>query len=112
MIHKWHIWYDFLKPVLSRMVGKKYGCCDKIRNCKRCLKMKRIKPRPIILSVNEAIGVFEGREIVFCKDCVFGRPDKYRRGEYICSHFFEQMRANDYCSKGQYTGEPKTCGSD
>lgn len=37
MIHKWHIWYDFLEPMLNRIVGKKYGCCDKIRNCKRCL---------------------------------------------------------------------------
>lgn len=73
--------------------------------------MKRIKPRPIVLSVNEVLGVFEGREIVFCKDCVFGRPDKYR-GKYICELFNKPMQANDYCSKGQYTGEPKTCGLD
>ena len=44
MIHKWHIWYDFLKPMLSRIVGKKYSCCDKIRNCKRCLvKMDKVE---------------------------------------------------------------------
>lgn len=44
MIHKWHIWYDFLEPMLNRIVGKKYGCCDKIRNCKRCLvKMNEVE---------------------------------------------------------------------
>lgn len=55
MVHKWHIWYDFLKPVLSRMVGKKYGCCDKIRNCKRCLaKMDKEEYKKYKFSLNGA----------------------------------------------------------
>lgn len=36
MIHKYNFWNDFLLPLLNKIVGKKYGCCDKIRNCRKC----------------------------------------------------------------------------
>lgn len=36
MKHKFSLWYDFILPILNKIVGKKYGCCDKIRNCHKC----------------------------------------------------------------------------
>lgn len=34
--HKFNLWYDLLLPILNKVVGKKYGCCDKIKNCHKC----------------------------------------------------------------------------
>ena len=36
MKHKFNLWHDFLLPILNKIVGKKYGCCDKIKNCHKC----------------------------------------------------------------------------
>jgi hypothetical protein len=38
MKHKINIWYDFLLPVINKLIGKKYSCCDKIRNCHKCCR--------------------------------------------------------------------------
>lgn len=38
MKHKFNLYYDLIYPILCKVVGKTYGCCDKIRNCKRCCK--------------------------------------------------------------------------
>ena len=40
MKHRFNIWYDLLLPMFNRIVGKEHGCCDKIRNCKKCLAKK------------------------------------------------------------------------
>jgi hypothetical protein len=36
MKHRFNLWYDLLLPILNKIVGKKYGCCGKIKNCHRC----------------------------------------------------------------------------
>ena len=38
MIHKFNIYLDLVYPVLAKIVGKRYGCCDKLRNCTRCIR--------------------------------------------------------------------------
>lgn len=36
MIHRFNLWYDLIRPLLWKIVGHKYGCCDKIKNCAKC----------------------------------------------------------------------------
>lgn len=36
MIHKFDLWTDLLRPLLCKVVGHKYDCCDRIKNCTRC----------------------------------------------------------------------------
>ena len=38
MRHKFNLWRDGIYPILSKLVGKRYGCCGKLRNCTRCIK--------------------------------------------------------------------------
>ena len=38
MIHKFSFWRDVLYPLLCKLIGKKYGCCDRLKNCARCIK--------------------------------------------------------------------------
>lgn len=36
MEHKFNFWNDFILPALYKIVGKKYSCCNKIKNCHKC----------------------------------------------------------------------------
>lgn len=36
MKHKFNLWNDWIYPILAKIVGKKYGCCGKLKNCHRC----------------------------------------------------------------------------
>lgn len=36
MRHGFNIWYDLIRPAIFRLVGHKYGCCDKVKNCSKC----------------------------------------------------------------------------
>lgn len=36
MKHKFSFWDDWIYPVLAKIVGKKYGCCEKLKNCHKC----------------------------------------------------------------------------
>lgn len=38
MKHKFNFYYDAIYPFLCRLLGKRYSCCAKIRNCKKCIK--------------------------------------------------------------------------
>lgn len=38
MIHRYNLWLDTIYPLLCKIVGKRYGCCDKIKNCTRCIR--------------------------------------------------------------------------
>lgn len=38
MKHKYNIWLDTIRPLISKIIGKRYGCCDKLKNCTRCIK--------------------------------------------------------------------------
>lgn len=37
MEHDFNIWLDFLKPLIQKITGHRYGCCQGFRNCRRCL---------------------------------------------------------------------------
>jgi hypothetical protein len=43
MKHKFNFWNDFIAPALYKIVGKKYGCCDKIKNCHNCCRRNGYK---------------------------------------------------------------------
>ena len=36
MKHRFNLWYNFLLPIMNKIVGKKYGCCGNLKNCHRC----------------------------------------------------------------------------
>lgn len=38
MKHKFNLYRDLIYPFLSKIVGKRYGCCDKLKNCEKCLR--------------------------------------------------------------------------
>lgn len=38
MVHKFNLWWDAIYPMLCKIVGKRYGCCDRIKNCNRCIE--------------------------------------------------------------------------
>jgi len=41
MKHKFKLWNDLIYPILAKIVGKKYGCCGKLKNCHRCCVKNR-----------------------------------------------------------------------
>lgn len=41
MTHRFSIWYDAILPLLQKIVGKRYGCCGKLRNCTRCIRRNK-----------------------------------------------------------------------
>ena len=36
MKHRFNLWNDFILKIVEKIVGKKYGCCDKLKNCHKC----------------------------------------------------------------------------
>lgn len=40
MIHRFNLYYDAIYPFLCKLVGKRYGCCNKIKNCTKCKKAR------------------------------------------------------------------------
>ena len=60
-------------------------------------------PIPIILSVKN--GMFEAKEIVFCKDCIWWcecrTKDKFPYKKDSCNKFGTKMNADDFCSQGK-----------
>ena len=38
MKHRFNLYNDIILPVLYKISGHRYGCCDKIKNCTRCCK--------------------------------------------------------------------------
>lgn len=36
MSHSFNIWYDLIRPVIFKLVGNKYGCCEQLKNCSKC----------------------------------------------------------------------------
>lgn len=37
MVHKFNIWRDFVRPLLYKVIGHRYSCCNKFKRCERCL---------------------------------------------------------------------------
>lgn len=31
MKHKFNLWNDWIYPILAKIIGKKYGCCGKLK---------------------------------------------------------------------------------
>jgi len=38
MKHKFSFYYDVIYPLLRLIIGKRYDCCAKLRNCTKCCK--------------------------------------------------------------------------
>lgn len=38
MKHRFNLFYDLIYPLAAKIVGKRYGCCRKLKNCTRCCK--------------------------------------------------------------------------
>lgn len=38
MRHRFNLRWDAIYPLLCKIIGKKYGCCDSLKNCEKCLK--------------------------------------------------------------------------
>lgn len=38
MKHRFNIYLDFIRPLLCKIVGKRYGCCNRLRNCTKCCR--------------------------------------------------------------------------
>lgn len=37
MGHRFNLWRDAIYPTLAKIVGKRYGCCNKLKNCTKCI---------------------------------------------------------------------------
>jgi len=71
-------------------------------------KMSEETPRPIMLYVEN--GMFMGKEMVFCKDCIYYQEthDNDHQGNHsvIMECYYDQWHpqyrdADDFCSKGE-----------
>lgn len=38
MEHRYNFLRDTIYPILRKIVGKRYSCCEKLKNCTRCIK--------------------------------------------------------------------------
>ena len=38
MKHKFNLYHDFIYPIFAKVIGKRYGCCDKLKNCAKCCR--------------------------------------------------------------------------
>ena len=38
MKHRFSLYYDLIYPALTKIIGKRYGCCGKLKNCEKCCK--------------------------------------------------------------------------
>ena len=38
MKHRFSLYHDLIYPTLAKIIRKRYGCCNKLKNCTRCCK--------------------------------------------------------------------------
>ena len=41
MRHRYNLWTDLLRPWIYRLIGHRYACCARLRNCTKCVRDMR-----------------------------------------------------------------------